>query len=350
MAGEHDAGEGTKGGKAHLSFDAARALAHEVFLANGCSGDVAAILADVILLCERDGPTSHGFFSMYNYMFGLRGGHVNGAGEPKAQRASAGVIRVDGDNGYGQVAIRRFRPDLIEATREAGIATMAIRNAHNIGPLRHDLEPLADAGLVAFTCVVSRPHMTPHGGTKKLFGTDPIAFACPRRDAEPIVWDMATSAVSLMEIKVAAETGGAIPPNAAVDKHGELTTDSRAASDGGMLLPFAGHKGSAIAFMVELLAAGLTGGRFAFEDADPDAKGYAGANRGQTIIAMDPEVLHGPGFTDRVADFLAAYADSTDERIPGDGRLARRQRAGAEGIFLNTGLLETVRGFLKPCS
>jgi delta1-piperideine-2-carboxylate reductase len=337
-------------GKIHLSFPEARKLADDVFRANGCSDAVADILADVILLCERDGPASHGFFSMYNYMFGLRGGHVNGAGEPSVDRVRPGVLRVDGDNGYGQVAMRRFQDDFIDATREAGIATLAIRNAHNIGPLRHDLEPLAKAGLVAFTCVVSRPHMAPHGGSQKLFGTDPIAFACPRRDAEPIVWDMATSAVSLMEIKVAAETGEEIPPNAAVDKHGQPTIDSRAASDGGMLLPFGGHKGSAIAFMVELLAAGLTGGRFAFEDADPDVKGFAGANRGQTIIAMDPEILHGPGFTDRVSDFLGAYANSTNERVPGDGRLARRARADAEGIFLDPGLLESVRGYLTGAS
>jgi delta1-piperideine-2-carboxylate reductase len=337
---------GSSEGKAHLSFPAARALAESVFRANNCSEQVAEVLADVILLCERDGPASHGFFSMYNYMFGLQGGHVNGRGEASLDRTRPGVLRVDGDNGYGQVAMRRFREDLIDAAREAGIATMALRNAHNIGPLRHDLEPLAEAGLVAFTSVVSRPHMTPHGGAKKLFGTDPIAFACPRAGSEPIVWDMATSAVSLMEIRVAAETGEAIPPNAAVDKHGNPTTDSRAAVDGGMLLPFAGHKGSAIAFMVEIMAAGLTGGRFAFEDADPDAPGFAGANRGQIIIAMDPEILHGPGFTDRITAFLEAYGDSTPERVPGDGRLARRARAEAEGIFLDPGLLETVRGYL----
>ena len=124
--------------KIHLSFPEARALAEDVFLANNCSESVAKVLADVILLCERDGPASHGFFSMYNYMFGLRGGHVNGRGEPKLERVRPGVLRVDGDNGYGQVAMRRFRGELIEATREAGIATMALRNAHNIGPLRHD--------------------------------------------------------------------------------------------------------------------------------------------------------------------------------------------------------------------
>ncbi|MDG2284225.1 MAG: Ldh family oxidoreductase, partial [Alphaproteobacteria bacterium] len=117
-------GQTSKEGKVQLSFTQGRQLADDVFQANGCPPAIAATLADVIILCERDGPASHGFFSMSNYMFGLRGGHVNAASEPTMERASAGVIRVDGDNGYGQIAIRRFRDDLITAAREAGIATL----------------------------------------------------------------------------------------------------------------------------------------------------------------------------------------------------------------------------------
>lgn len=338
----------TDGATVRLSLADARTLAHDVLKANGCADHVAEVLADVIVSCERDGPASHGFFGIDNYMFGLRRGHANGRSEPTAERVAASVIRVDGDNGYAQVATRRFRDDLIAAAREAGIATLAVRNAHHVSALRYDLEPLSEAGLIAFTGVVSRPHMTPHGGHRKIFGTDPIAFACPRPDGPPIVWDMATSAVSLMEIHVAAGRGEAIPPDAAVDRHGRMTTDSQAAVDGGMLLPMAGHKGSAIALMVEILAAGVTGGRFAFEDADPEVAGFAGANRGQMIIAIDPVVMHGPGFTARIADLMAAYADGTSERVPGDGRLARRARVNRDGIELRADLLAKVRGFLEP--
>ena len=119
-----------------------------------------------------------------------------------------------------------------------------------------------------------------------------------------------------------------------------------AAMDGGMLLPFAKHKGSAIAFMVELMAAGLTGGRFAFEDSISDEPGFAGANRGQTIIVMDPDIIHGPGFADRVSVFLDAYLESTPERVPGDGRLERRQKAESDGVRVDQELLKTVQNFL----
>jgi delta1-piperideine-2-carboxylate reductase len=116
--------------------------------------------------------------------------------------------------------------------------------------------------------------------------------------------------------------------------------------DGGMLLPFAKHKGSAIAFMVELMAAGLTGGRFAFENSTSGEPGFAGANRGQTIITMDPNTLHGPGFIDRVEVFIDAYLESTSERVPGDGRLARRLKTETSGVEVDQDLLETVKSFL----
>ena len=98
--------------------------------------------------------------------------------------------------------------------------------------------------------------------------------------------------------------------------------------------------------MVELMAAGLTGGRFAFENSTSDDPNFAGANRGQTIIVMDPDIIHGPGFVDRVSEFLDAYLESTPERVPGDGRLERRQKAISAGVRVNRELLETVRGFL----
>ncbi|MBH69626.1 MAG: lactate dehydrogenase [Rhodospirillaceae bacterium] len=333
--------------KINISLEEAKTLAYDIFSANDCSEEMADVLSEVVMLCERDGPASHGFFSMYSYVNSLRNGISNGKAMPTLEYASPSVLRVDGDNGYNQLPISKFKKELISAAQKSGIATLAIRNSHHIGPLRHDLEPLAEAGLVAFSCVVSKALMTSYSGTKKVFGTDPIAFACPRTGKDPIVWDMSTSAMSFMEIEVASTRSEKIPPDSAVDKHGAPTVNSIEAINGGMLLPFAKHKGSAIAFMVELMAAGLTGGRFAFENSDADKPDFAGANRGQTIIAMAPEVIHGTGFLDRVEIFLTAYRDSTAERIPGDGRLTRRKNAVKSGIFLDPDLLKTVKNFLN---
>jgi delta1-piperideine-2-carboxylate reductase len=104
------------------------------------------------------------------------------------------------------------------------------------------------------------------GGTRKVLGTNPMAFACPRPGHKPLVWDQASSVMAQGEVLLAAERGLALPEGVGLDSGGRATTDPRAVLDGGTLLPFGGHKGASIAFMIEILAGALTGGCFGFED------------------------------------------------------------------------------------
>src|SRR5690606_5838678 len=119
-------------------------------------------------------------------------------------------------------------------------------------------------GLVALTFVNSMACVVPHGGKRPLFGTNPIAFAAPRASGDPLVFDLATSAIANGDVQIAAREGHQLPPGYGVDRNGEPTCDPKAILDGGALLPFGGYKGSALSMMVELLAAALTGGNFSF--------------------------------------------------------------------------------------
>lgn len=100
-------------------------------------------------------------------------------------------------------------------------------------------------------------------------------------------------------------------------------------------------KGAALALMVELLAAGLTGARFAYEassflDADGDPPGT-----GQLLIAIDPGAF-GPGTTAHLGE-LASQVEATDgARLPGRRRQAHRQRIRNEGIPVEAGLLARI--------
>ena len=61
------------------------------------------------------------------------------------------------------------------------------------------------------------------------------------------------------------------------------------------MLPIGDAKGTALALMVELLAAGLTGSNFAAEASSfLDAKGPP-PGTGQLIVAFDPQAFGGPG-------------------------------------------------------
>jgi delta1-piperideine-2-carboxylate reductase len=169
---------------------------------------------------------------------------------------------------------RLLGPLLVEKARSAGIAVLAIRNSHHFAALWPDVEPFAYEGLVALSVVNSMTCVVPHGADRPLFGTNPIAFAAPRADGEPIVFDLATSAIAHGDVQIAARKGERLPPGMGVDGLGQPTQDPKAILEGGALLPFGGHKGSALSMMVELLAAALTGGNFSFEF---DWKNHPGA-------------------------------------------------------------------------
>jgi delta1-piperideine-2-carboxylate reductase len=221
---------------------------------------------------------------------------------------------------------------LLEKAKRNGIALLAIHNSHHFAALWPDVEPFAASGLVALSFVNTRSRVAPWGASKRLLGTNPMAFACPRRSGPPLVWDQASSVMAMGEVMLAAQDGHAIAGNVGIDAEGRSTTDPKAIMAGGALLPFGGHKGSAIAAMVELFAAALTGGRFGFEDRSAQFPGAESSNAGQSLILIDPSASAGAGFADRVDELLSQLAAVGVARLPGDRRYAARSKAERDGV------------------
>lgn len=150
---------------------------------------------------------------------------------------------------------------------------------------------------------------------------------------------MATSAIANGDVLMAARDGRALPAGVALDRHGEPTTDPKAMQEGGALLPFGGHKGAAIAMMVELLAAALTGGRFGFEDEAFRYPGALTANAGQIVIVI--EARHDAAA--RVDALVSQLVASGAERLPGQRRLQARAEAAKFGIAVTAEQLALLR-------
>lgn len=317
-----------------------QALARRIFASLGFGAVDAGILADTIMRAERDGPRSHGLFMLPAYASSVRSGWADPRGVPNLERPRPGRLDVDGGNNFAQISMARYRDDLIAAARELGVATLSIRNSHHIAALRGDIEPIAAQGLIALMFVASRLWLAPWRGRRRVFGTNPMAFACPRPDGPPIVWDMASSAVALTDLRLAASQGHAAPADAILDAQGNPTTDPRAIESGGMLLPFGGHKGMAVALMVEILAAALTGGNLALEDQSAKTPGAMSARGGQLMLVLDPAGAGGASFGRRVAMLIGAIEGNGEARVPGDGRLARRAAAERDGVTVDAALLD----------
>jgi len=326
-----------------LTLDNVFSLAFSILTRSGVDEDGARILAERIVDAQRDGPASHGLAMLPDYVSSVECKWANGKANPTWEKTTPSLLSVDGDNGFAPVALTKSLDTFKSMVSKSGMAALLLRNAHHISALRSDVERLALTGFIAITCVTTRCWMAPWGGNRKIFGTNPMAFACPRNDQPPIVWDQAASVVAISTIRMAAEKGEVFEQPIGVDSSGQPTCDAKLAAESNTVLPFGQHKGSAIALMIEILAGALTGGHFSLEDDSPQIPGAASANGGQIVIAFDPEVAYGEHFCERLEPLLAGFESNGSARIPGDGRFERSRKVTKDGVSISPSLWNTLQ-------
>ena len=310
-------------------------LASRILTKHGCDVENANAVADIITMAERDGCHSHGLMRLAGYCKALDSGKVNGAARPKAEVLAPAVVRIDGNGGFAPLALQFGREHLIKAAKTNGIAAMPLVNIHHFAALWTEVEPVSAEGLVAFACTSYKPAVIPAGGSKALYGTNPIAFGWPRKSGAPMVFDQASSVMARGEVMLAAREGHDLPDGVGVDADGNPTNDPNKVLEGA-LLAFGGHKGSSIAMMAELLAGGLIGESFSFEAAKRDNNDGGPPRGGEFMMALDPNLF---GDKDGWGDHAEALFDKILEqdncRLPGDRRHANRSKAETEGIAIS---------------
>ena len=326
-----------------LSLNEIYSLAKNVMLANGCDTANAEALADIVCRAERDGSHSHGLFRVPGYVKALRSGKVDGEAKPTIRHLTPAVLQVDGHGCFAPLAQAVGLPALTEATAKIGIAALSLVGVHHFAALWPETEYLADRGFVGIACTAYMPSVAPAGSNEALFGTNPLSFAWPRPGHNPVVYDMATASMAMGDVQIAARDGREVPLGTGLDANGQLTTDPAEIAKG-VLLPFGGYKGSAIAMMVELLAAGMTGEQFSFEARDTDNKDGGPPRGGEMIIGMSPAIIAGDGWEEHVEGFVQKLSNIEGVRMPGARRHKNRMDKGPRPI--NLALIETINSLL----
>ena len=307
-----------------------QSLVGQVLVHHGVAPARAPLLATTVVAAERDGSRSHGLQRLAGYVSSLSSGWVDGAAEPIVHEAGPSLLKVDARNGFAQVALAEAMPRLRAMAAGHGSAVLTTANGHHFAALWPDIEPLAAEGYVALTMINTRARMVVWNGTKKVLGTNPMAFACPRRSAPPVVWDQASSVTSQGDVLLASAAKRPLSEGVGVDATGKATTDPDAVLKDGALLPFGGIKGGSLAFMIEVLAT-LGGARFGFEDESGKIPGAVTSNAGQFLLLIDPRRF-GDGFLDRIEALIEQLRDAGTGRLPGDLRYERRRIAERDGI------------------
>jgi LDH2 family malate/lactate/ureidoglycolate dehydrogenase len=238
--------------------DQLRRLATEIASVAGVPRADSALLADSLISADLAGTSTHGVSRLGIYLKRIRKGLIDPQAELVIERERVGTLSVDAGNGLGQVQASKVLDRLIPMARTCGIASATIRNSQHFGALSWYCNRAADQKMILLAMTSGEPAMSPQGACEPFFGTNPIACSFPTGRGFPVKIDLATSIVARGNIIAARKKGESIPSGWALDPEGNPTTDAQQALLG-TVLTMAGHKGYALAMMVEVLSSVLSG-------------------------------------------------------------------------------------------
>lgn len=331
----------------YVSLEAATDLGLRLMTAAGFSRGHAETVTASVVTAQRDECFSHGLWRLLGCIRTRQVGKIDPTATPTITQDRPGIIKADAHFGYSLLAFREALPRLATAAKQQGLAALAINNCYHFSALWPEVEALTAEGLVALAMTPSHSWVAPAGGTRPVFGTNPIAFGWPRPNGHPFVFDFATSAAARGELQLHQRAGKPIPLGWGIDADGKDTTDAGAALAGAMVT-FGGHKGSALAAMVELLAGPLIGDMTSAESQAFDAGAGVAPCHGELILALDPHSFLGETLAANFDRAEAMFAAITDQgaRLPSQRRYTARARNAALGVPVQTDLLAELQALL----
>ena len=313
-----------------------------IFLKAGLNAFQAGALARVIVAGERDACKSHGIYRIEGALRTVRAGKVKPDAVPELlPTEGSAIVKVNARGGFANAAFEVGVPVLAERAGKLGLAALVINDCTHFSALWPEVEAVTGEGLAGLVMCPSYATVAPTGGNKPLLGTNPFAFGWPRENQPPYVFDFATSVAARGEIELHRRAGKQLPEGWAIDANGNPTTDPEAALAGAML-PFGGHKGSAIGTMIELLAGIMIG-----DLTSPEVLDYLGTTtlapfHGELIIAMSPEAFSAgrPGNAFARAEVLFDAIVDQGARLPSQRRFLARAKSETDGITLTATEME----------
>ncbi len=235
-----------------------REFAAAIAEAAGVNRSDAEILAEALVDADLHGTSTHGISRLNIYIRRIQKGLINPRAELVVERKRGGTLALDAGNGLGQVQAIKALDMMMPMVKENGVAVATIKNSQHFGALSYYANKAAANDMILLATTSCEPAMSPEGGCQAFFGTNPIAASFPTGKGWPVKIDLATSVVARGNIIAAQKRGQAIPTGWALTVDGEPTTDAAAAL-AGTVLTMAGHKGYALALMVEVFSSVLSG-------------------------------------------------------------------------------------------
>ncbi len=330
-------------------------FASALFQAAGVDESEADTVAESLVSANLCGHDSHGVVRVTEYVDQLRIGELVAGTDLTVLSETASLIVADACLGFGQVQAVRLIERLVPKANEQGIACGTMNNCGHVGRLGEWVERVARKGLAALMAVNDNGVLqcvSPPGGIEPRISTNPIAIAVPTK-ADPLVLDIATSAVANGKVLVNYNAGEPCPPGWLHDAQGRPTTDPsvRFTEPQGTLVPMGGehgYKGFGLGLLFDVLVGGLSGGQC------PPANESAKLTNNVLLIIWDPVRFSGQSHFTTQAGELIRYVRSCSLspavesiRLPNDRCLATSRDRKTHGIPLDRGTWSSLANLAK---
>jgi LDH2 family malate/lactate/ureidoglycolate dehydrogenase len=335
-----------------IKADTLKASAIEILRACGESGEGSETVAASMVKADARGITTHGTHLLVPVYDRVQANQLPLPTMATLVEEKGAVAIIDGGDGLGAVAGKKAVETAVKKAKQFGVATALVRNTNNVGSLACYTEAAAAQGMIALMCCNAASAMSPWGGAETWMGTNPIAIAMYTGGGIMFSADMASSVVARGKIRKAVRNGQAIPLGWAMDAEGNATTDPNAALKG-CLLPMGGPKGSALALAVDIIAGMLSGARYAVDlKSFHTPCGSTGVGAALTVINIE-NFMPLDKFAGLIQDYitnmktLKKAAGQTEIFLPGEIEQRQEKKAMIEGIDLDPGALEELKGLLE---
>ena len=301
----------------------------------------AATVADALVQTSLWGIDSHGVARLGHYLARIRAGSIAALPRIQIRRTGPCTAEMDGGHGLGILVCTAATDEAVAMAGASGVGVVGIGESSHCGAIGLYTRRAAAHGLVGFAFTHADSIVAPFGGTQKWLGTNPISIAFPNPDGPAICLDMATSSIPWNRVMNARREGWTLPDGVAVDAGGAATRDAQSAA---ALLPLGGsdygHKGYALALMIELLCGPLNAMPFADRIAPMFGDLHAQRHLGSLVMALDPmRFAGGPGLADSVRELIAAMRRQPGEvQYPGEPEVRRAAERARNGIPIEDGL------------
>ncbi len=333
-------------------FPAARLqeFTQQLLTASGMPATAAATLAEHLIWADLRGISWLGVNKIPQYLARLRSGATVADAAAEVLHDRPGFLAIDGHDGFGQVVVPEAMNLVIGKARSAGAAAGVVRNTTSAGALGYFAMMAARERMIGMAINNSLPLQTPPDARELVVGNQAFAIASPAGRHDPLLLDMATSAITWARIHEYVQRGQSLPDGVALSDRGEPTIDPATALRG-ILLPRGGHLGFGLALMWEILTGVLAGGdRFSVDVTGP---GETSRPQGVSafLLAIDPTVVIPYDVylsrVDRLIDTVHAARPTAcggRVRVPGEHSAQIGARQEVTGIPLPGDLLRTLSG------